>query len=140
MRRRSPKGLSHTLEVEEQLTSPSEGAQGENVPYGDAVGERRRAGLQLLRHRSLVSFTGLVTFKSFQGAESVRAVPAGRYMLETDGPYMAPVPHRGERNEPAFLPAIRDHVALLRGTTPDDVERETTEAARVIFRLPTGEA
>lgn len=88
----------------------------------------------------LVSFTGLVTFKSFQGAESVRAVPAGRYMLETDGPYMAPVPHRGERNEPAFLPAIRDHVALLRGTTPDDVERETTEAARVIFRLPTGEA
>ena len=61
MRRRSPgaEGLSHTLEVEEQLTSPSEGAQGENVPYGDAVGERRRAGLQLLSHRSLVSFTGL---------------------------------------------------------------------------------
>ena len=88
----------------------------------------------------LVSFTGLVTFKSFQGAESVRAVPAGRYMLETDGPYMAPVPHRGQRNEPAFLPAIRNHVALLRGTTPDDVERETTEAARVIFRLPPGEA
>jgi TatD DNase family protein len=84
----------------------------------------------------LVSFTGLVTFPSFDGSESVRRAPAGRYMLETDGPYLAPIPHRGRRNEPAYLARVRDRVAELRGISPSDVERETGEAARAFFRLP----
>lgn len=82
-----------------------------------------------------VSFTGLVTFKSFEGREAVRQVPAGRYMLETDGPYMAPVPHRGKRNEPSFVPLIRDQVAKLRDETPAQVEEETTKAAGQFFGL-----
>ncbi len=82
-----------------------------------------------------VSFTGMVTFRSFEGADAVRAVPSGHYMLETDGPYMAPVPRRGERNEPAFLPLIRDRIAELRGVPPSEVERETGEAALRFFGL-----
>jgi TatD DNase family protein len=82
-----------------------------------------------------VSFTGLVTFSSFDGLEAVRRVPGGRYMLETDGPYMAPVPHRGKRNEPSFVPAIRDQVARIRGEPPAQVEEETTRAAGEFFRL-----
>jgi TatD DNase family protein len=83
-----------------------------------------------------VSFTGIVTFRSFQGGEAVRTVPAGRYFLETDGPYLAPIPHRGKRNEPAHLPLIRDRVAELRGETPEQVEADTTNGARDFFRLP----
>lgn len=83
----------------------------------------------------LVSFTGLVTFRSFQGLEAVRSVPGDRYMLETDGPYMAPVPHRGRRNEPAWVVPIRDRVADVRGETPETVERATTENAGRFFDL-----
>jgi len=82
-----------------------------------------------------VSFTGLVTFSSYEGDEAVRRVPAGRYMLETDGPYMAPVPHRGQRNEPAWVPRIRDRVAELRNETPEAVEADTTGAARRFFGI-----
>lgn len=83
-----------------------------------------------------VSFTGIVTFRTFDGAEAVRQVPPGRYFLETDGPYLAPVPHRGKRNEPAFVTLVRDRVAELRGETAEQVEQETTAAARAFFRLP----
>ena len=83
-----------------------------------------------------VSFTGLVTFRSFQGEEAVRRVLPHRYMLETDGPYMAPVPHRGRRNEPAFVSRIRDRVAELRGETPDTVTTATTANARAFFGDP----
>ncbi len=83
----------------------------------------------------LVSFTGLVTFASFDGAEAVRRVPRDRYMLETDGPYMAPVPLRGRRNEPAFITHIRDRVGELRGESGSEVEQDTTETARRFFRL-----
>jgi TatD DNase family protein len=84
----------------------------------------------------MVSFTGIVTFPSFQGDEAVRTVPRGRYMLETDGPYLAPVPHRGKRNEPAFLGAVRDCVAELRGESPAQVEADALETARRFFGLP----
>jgi TatD DNase family protein len=84
-----------------------------------------------------VSFTGIVTFRNFQGEEAVRTVPAGRYFLETDGPYLAPVPHRGKRNEPAYLPLIRDRVAKLRTESPEKVEMDSTAAARAFFRLPS---
>lgn len=84
-----------------------------------------------------VSFTGLVTFRSFDGEDAVRAVPEGRFMLETDGPYLAPAPHRGKRNEPAYLPLIRDRVAEIRGEPAGRVARATTEAARAFFDLPT---
>jgi TatD DNase family protein len=82
-----------------------------------------------------VSFTGLVTFRSFEGLEAVRSVPGDRYMLETDGPYMAPVPHRGRRNEPAWVVPIRDRIAEVRGESSELVGRATTQNARRFFGL-----
>jgi len=84
----------------------------------------------------MVSFTGLVTFRSFEGAEAVRQVLPDRYMLETDGPYMAPIPHRGKRNEPAFVPRIRDRVSELRAESPEAVAQATTANARAFFQQP----
>jgi TatD DNase family protein len=82
-----------------------------------------------------VSFTGNVTFRRFDGTRAVQEVPKGRYFLETDGPYLAPVPHRGKRNEPAFVALVRDRVAELRGVTPTEIETETTTAVEGFFSL-----
>jgi TatD DNase family protein len=83
-----------------------------------------------------VSFTGNVTFRNFDAGEAVQRVPGDRYFLETDGPYMAPVPHRGKRNEPSFLPRVRDRVAEIRGVSALVVEEETTRNAEAFFGLP----
>ncbi|TVP57015.1 MAG: TatD family deoxyribonuclease [Gemmatimonadales bacterium] len=80
-----------------------------------------------------VSFTGIVTFRSFQGDEAVRAVPSDRYFVETDGPYLAPIPHRGRRNEPAFVRHTIDRIAELRGESVEAVIERTTETAETFF-------
>ncbi|HEY7852717.1 MAG TPA: TatD family hydrolase, partial [Caulobacteraceae bacterium] len=84
------------------------------------------------------SVSGIATFKA---AEEVRAVirdmPAQRIILETDCPYLAPVPMRGRRNEPAFLPHILAKLAEIRGWTLDEAEARTEEAFFALFdRVP----
>ena len=86
-----------------------------------------------------ISFTGLVTFRNFTGQQALRAVPADRLMIETDSPYLAPVPHRGRRNEPAYVARVRDGVAAVRGERPEDVERYTTLNALRFFGLDAHE-
>ena len=77
------------------------------------------------------SFSGMVTFKNWTGDEYVRTCPDDRLLLETDAPYLAPVPHRGKRNEPAFVAEIAAKVASIRGTTVETVATlTTTNAAR----------
>ncbi len=84
------------------------------------------------------SVSGIATFKA---AEDVRAVirdmPADRIILETDCPYLAPVPHRGRRNEPAFLPEIAAKLGEIRGWTPAETEARTADAFFALFdRIP----
>lgn len=89
----------------------------------------------LLEAGHLISFTGIVTFKNAGPAgESVRAVPDGSYMLETDSPYLAPVPHRGRRCEPAYVADTARAVAKMRGQSVEDVARVTTETALGFFK------
>lgn len=85
-----------------------------------------------------VSFGGMLTFRSFDAASRVAAVPRDRLLLETDAPYLAPVPHRGKRNEPAFLPHARDRLAELWSDDPGAAGRRTEAAARAFYRLPAG--
>lgn len=87
-----------------------------------------------------ISFTGLVTFRNFDGQEALRAVPSDRLMIETDSPYLAPVPHRGRRNEPAWVARVRDGVAEVRRESPEEVERYTTRNALRFFGLKPVEA
>ncbi|MEL7547859.1 MAG: TatD family hydrolase [Pseudomonadota bacterium] len=69
-----------------------------------------------------VSVSGILSFKNAHDVRSViEDVPADRLLLETDCPYLAPVPYRGRRNEPAFLPFVADALAKLQGTTRDEV-------------------
>lgn len=86
-----------------------------------------------------VSFSGIVTFNRFDASEQVRAVPEDRILVETDAPYLAPVPHRGKRNEPAYVNLTARRVAAIRGDDPEAFARRTVENARTFYRLgPSG--
>lgn len=67
--------------------------------------------------------------------DAVRQAPLERLVVETDCPYLPPVPHRGARNEPAYVRLVVEAVAALRNTTPDEIARATTENAISLFRL-----
>ncbi len=83
-----------------------------------------------------LSFTGIVTFpKSGMMREVATKTPADRILVETDAPFLAPVPHRGQRNEPAFVKFVADEIAKLRGMAGDEFAQQTTENAKRFFRL-----
>lgn len=82
-----------------------------------------------------VSFSGMVTFKNWRMDDAVRAVPAGKLMVETDSPYLAPIPHRGQRNEPAFVRQVAERVAVVRGAPVEQIAAETTAACREFFGI-----
>jgi TatD DNase family protein len=85
---------------------------------------------------SLVSFTGILTFKNRQSLREVLAVtPLGRFMLETDSPYLVPEPHRGrvKRCEPAFVKEIAEVAARVKGCSLDDLSAATCRAASEFF-------
>ena len=83
----------------------------------------------------LVSFSGIVTFKKWDDLALLRLVPDDRLLVESDSPYLAPVPHRGKRNEPSFVPRTIERLAAVRGTTPETIARITSENARRLFYL-----
>jgi TatD DNase family protein len=82
-----------------------------------------------LERNDYVSFSGMVTFNSWKDVEAVRAVPADRILVETDSPYLAPVPFRGKRNEPSYVTHVAAKVAEIRGVSLEQIEKETTENA-----------
>lgn len=82
------------------------------------------AALELGFH---ISFSGIVTFKNAAALREVAAaVPLERMLIETDSPYLAPVPHRGQTNEPGFVKHVAEEIARVRGTTPEAVGEATT--------------
>jgi TatD DNase family protein len=82
-----------------------------------------------------ISISGIVTFKNADALRDVvRDIPLDRLLVETDAPYLAPVPHRGRRNEPAFVAATAAAVALLKGVQPDLLAATTTDNFFRLFR------
>lgn len=82
-----------------------------------------------------LSFSGIITFKN---AELLRAivrdiVPIEQILVETDSPYLAPIPHRGKKNHPAYTKIVAEKVAELRGVSLDEIAARTTENARRLF-------
>lgn len=84
----------------------------------------------------LVSFTGIVTFKNGKQVRDVAAhVPLDKFMVETDCPYLAPVPFRGKRSEPAHTRIVAETIAAARGISLEEVAEATTETAEKFFRF-----
>jgi TatD DNase family protein len=103
--------------------------------FSGGPGEARR-GLDM---GAYLSFSGIVTFKN---ADDVRAAadlcPADRLLVETDSPFLAPVPNRGRANRPAWVPLVGVAVAAAKGLPPHEVEEATWANAVSAFRLPPG--
>jgi len=98
-----------------------------------------RAVLEAALARGLaVSFSGMITFRSWDQAWAVAAVPDERLLVETDAPYLAPAPHRGARNEPAFVAATAARLAALRDAAPERLAELTAANARRLFGLGSG--
>jgi len=83
-----------------------------------------------------LSFTGIITFKNAEPLRDVvRNVPLDRMLVETDSPYLTPVPHRGKRNEPAFVRFVAETVAKVKTVSLEDVARATTSNVHELFRF-----
>jgi TatD DNase family protein len=84
-----------------------------------------------------LSFSGIVSFPNAPELREAAALcPADRYLIETDSPYLAPVPHRGRKNRPALLPHVGEAVAAARGVEVGAVAAESNANARAFYRLP----
>ena len=99
--------------------------------FGGSVQEAMRA-VEMGFH---IGIGGVVTFKNATLAQVAAAVPLESILLETDAPYLAPVPYRGKRNESAYIPVIAQKIAELRGVSVDEVAQVTTQSARILFGL-----
>ena len=84
------------------------------------------------------SVSGIATFKAAEDVrEVIRRMPEDRIIVETDCPYLAPIPHRGRRNEPAYVGLVLQKLAEVRGWTPEEADRRTTDAFFALFdRIP----
>lgn len=83
-----------------------------------------------------ISFSGIVSFKSAKDLQSVaRRVPLDRMLIETDSPYLAPVPHRGKRNEPAFVPHVAAAIAQLREMSVETIGSTTSRNFFSLFKV-----
>ncbi len=128
----------HTREAEEETYRCLDE---EGVPKRGAVihcftGDRKAAAEYLARGL-YISFSGIATFKTAEEIrEAAKLVPLDRMLVETDAPYLAPIPHRGKRNEPAWVARTVETLAAVKGVTPDDLANITADNARRFFGLP----
>jgi TatD DNase family protein len=117
-----------TLAIIRDVGVPSRGGVVHCFPGGaDLAREVVALGLH-------IGVTGVVTFRKADALRNaVAAVPAEWLLLETDSPYLAPEPHRGKTNRPAYLPLVAEAVASIRGTAVEDVARDAGESAARLF-------
>ncbi len=130
----------HAREADEDMTAMLR-AWGDRLPAivlhsfssGDGVWE---AGMEA---GAYFSFSGMITFKNWTLTGRLAACPPGRLLVETDAPFLAPVPHRGKRNEPAYVREVAARAAALCGESLEALGQRTTENARRCFgaRLET---
>mgnify|MGYP001200643684 CR=1 FL=1 len=120
--------LEPTLEIFEQYASC---VRGQFHCFVDDVASMQR----VVELGSLISFTGILTFKNAKDVrETLAATPEGRFMLETDSPFLAPVPYRGKRCEPAYVKEIAAIAAEVRGCSLEKLSGETCATARDFFK------
>ena len=83
-----------------------------------------------------ISFSGIITFKNAEEIrEAATKIPIEKILIETDSPYLAPVPYRGKKNEPAHVKSVAQKIAELRGISFKEIEEETTANAKNLFQL-----
>lgn len=91
---------------------------------------------EFIKRGGYIALNGIITFdKTGRSEEVVKNLPLERIILETDAPYLTPVPHRGKRNEPSYVKFVAEKIAEIKGLTIEEVEKVTTSNARRLFRI-----
>lgn len=93
-----------------------------------------KLAIELIRLNFHLSFTGLITFAN-ELKEVIKNIPLGKIMLETDSPYLAPIPHRGKRNEPYMVKYVAKEIAKIKNITINEVANQTSKTAKVFFGI-----
>jgi len=118
-----------TLQVMQAYTGK---LQGVFHCFGGSLGQAE----EVINRGHLLSFTGIVTFKNGKEARAVAAqIPLDKFMVETDCPYLAPVPFRGKRCEPAYTRLVAEEIARARAVPFEEIARVTTATAEQFFRF-----
>jgi TatD DNase family protein len=89
---------------------------------------------EFLKRGLLLGFDGYITFDSHYD-DIIKAIPLDKILIETDSPYVAPVPFRGKRNEPKFVEYVAEKVAEVKGISIEEIKRVTCENARALFNV-----
>ncbi|MDO8494040.1 MAG: TatD family hydrolase, partial [Deltaproteobacteria bacterium] len=119
-----------TLKILEEVGPPAR--NGVFHCFGEGISEAKAA----LDLGFYISVPGIVTFKkSGNLIPVIETIPIERILVETDSPFLAPMPHRGKRNEPAFVKFIGEKIAEIKKLPVEEVARVTTENARRLFNL-----
>ncbi|MBN6362619.1 metal-dependent hydrolase [Providencia huaxiensis] len=101
--------------------------------------EDKDTAVELLDLGMYISFSGIVTFRNAeQIREAARVVPLDRILVETDSPYLAPVPHRGRENQPAYVRDVIEYMAVLKGVSVEQLAEITTQNFNRLFHLNVG--
>ena len=121
----------HARDADDDMAAMLDAAGGAVVLHSFSSGVNLfAAGMQIAAY---FSFSGMITFKNWTMNDRLTACPPDRLLVETDAPYLAPVPHRGKRNEPAFVRHVAEALARARGESPETLERRTSDNARRLF-------
>jgi TatD DNase family protein len=126
----------HTREADDDTAAllAEESAGGRLTGVLHCFTSGRQLALQALDLGFYISFSGIITFRNAEDLrETARAVPLERMLIETDAPFLAPVPKRGKRNEPAFVAHTASFIAGLKGVTVEDLAAATTENFHRLF-------
>lgn len=98
--------------------------------------EDKETAIELLDLGMYISFSGIVTFKNAeQIREAARVVPLDRILIETDSPYLAPVPYRGKENQPAYVRDVAEYMAVLKGVSVEELAAQTTRNFANLFHI-----
>ncbi|WP_255434161.1 TatD family hydrolase [Carboxylicivirga sp. M1479] len=115
--------------VEKQLDDKLKGV------FHSFTGSQKDAD-RILRYKNfMLGINGVATFKNTHLREVIKEVPLNKMVLETDAPYLAPVPHRGKRNEPAYITKVAATIAMAKERDIKDVKQQTTANAKSLFAL-----
>ena len=97
--------------------------------------ESLEVALEAIELGFYISFSGIVTFKNAVAIKEVaRQVPLNRMLIETDSPYLAPIPYRGKTNQPSYVKHVAEEIAKLRGISFEEVATTTTENFFQLFK------
>jgi len=115
-----------------------EEGRGESTGVFHCFTETREVARAALDLGFFVSFSGILTFKTAEDLREVaRMVPLDRCLIETDSPYLAPVPYRGKSNSPAYVPFVAKQIAALKGVSVEEVASATTSNFERLFKIPS---